>query len=1166
MPRTLIRGSQEQDIDFVSEAELNDFFDKVVITGTVGDNDIQDTAILETFDDYLPGRGLFGGEDGNTVTTGTQAVTISGFRAEFVSASGFLQGGTDSHDHDDRYYTQTLLRSTASGSAGAGRIGFPTVSGFSTDLTSTEASPSVQGAITFFSSAGWVDGGEISDLGDETVLIASGIGAIRTQDNSLANLVAFGWLSASGIAIANNSTRFIGVSYDSSQDIVNILNKASNTWDYNTEFPLGLVANRENQLTIVSIPHTVGDSPSIINRRFEEVEGPQRADALGGMILGESADNNRNVTVSAGTLWFKLNRFTTPAIDTSGSDTFDAFYEDGGGGFTKVADETIWDNDSYDDGSGVLATLTNNRFGNLWFYMEVSGELSCVYGRVNAVKLSDAELESIPDTLPPGLANSILLGRIIFLKDATIATEVQTAFENTFSLSGASDHGNLAGLLDDDHTQYALLAGRAGDQLLHGGTAATEELQLRGSSDADLGFIRIQSPIVVDSIFDAPSGNFFTFAPTETFTSPFLAETIFTVAPIYTVSDAIGIYNAFLGGGTFTTTVEPHVIFSQWTLFGSNPVFDSNSASIRAMPSIVFSAGQTYLNDGLGPTWLGATESIGFEFGPIMNAVTGFDEAGVDELTAFQCVPRWNLAGADTTANFGDIRGLRCKNPEVALFGSSAGGREYNNYYGLHYENMSIAPTTGDGRNIAVLSDLVAGSKNLFLRNAGGARSELEGVMAFITGMPKGEIKIEQDNIGITFGIDDDVELYWSSDGKMRFDPLAGNPFDIELLGTQTILGKSTSGLFAGQIDFSHIGLGNFLPSTFAPALVTIAKQDTNMPPGLVWSELSIIAGSDDLDIIGETNTQVNTVLLEPTNIVLSGGSIDDMTQEHIEGMGTDGTRNQGLWSENARVRIDGMFNFAEVTPAQITSDQDDYVIQTTASGRMIQRLSTDATRTLTGITVEQTKDALWIVNAGSNDLILDHENVTSSGTNRIISPTASGLTLGPDDAAQLWHDPVDDRWRILSTTPIFHPSVFDAYNTVATNISAGFTDIPLDVQRVADSSYTHVAGSGVVTINQDGLYDVTYTVSNDVTSGSTRSISQSRLSLDNGGGFSPVLGSDSFGYNRTAAGGESSSTRNILLSMDSGDQIKIEASRIAGTSTILTISGGSGLTMKLVR
>jgi hypothetical protein len=40
------------------------------------------------------------------------------------------------------------------------------------------------------------------------------------------------------------------------------------------------------------------------------------------------------------------------------------------------------------------------------------------------------------------------------------------------------DHGILAGLADDDHSQYLALAGRASGQIAYGGTAASETLKL----------------------------------------------------------------------------------------------------------------------------------------------------------------------------------------------------------------------------------------------------------------------------------------------------------------------------------------------------------------------------------------------------------------------------------------------------------------------------------------------------------------------------------------------------------------------------------------------------------------------------------------------------------------------------------------------------------------
>lgn len=53
------------------------------------------------------------------------------------------------------------------------------------------------------------------------------------------------------------------------------------------------------------------------------------------------------------------------------------------------------------------------------------------------------------------------------------------------------DHGLLLGLADDDHSQYFLLAGRAGGQIGHGGTAAGEDLELRSTANASKGSVKI---------------------------------------------------------------------------------------------------------------------------------------------------------------------------------------------------------------------------------------------------------------------------------------------------------------------------------------------------------------------------------------------------------------------------------------------------------------------------------------------------------------------------------------------------------------------------------------------------------------------------------------------------------------------------------------------------
>ena len=64
------------------------------------------------------------------------------------------------------------------------------------------------------------------------------------------------------------------------------------------------------------------------------------------------------------------------------------------------------------------------------------------------------------------------------------------AVVNAFSIDvnqANLDHGSIGGLSDDDHAQYALLAGRSGGQVLIGGTAAADDLTFQTTSGVGVG-------------------------------------------------------------------------------------------------------------------------------------------------------------------------------------------------------------------------------------------------------------------------------------------------------------------------------------------------------------------------------------------------------------------------------------------------------------------------------------------------------------------------------------------------------------------------------------------------------------------------------------------------------------------------------------------------------
>jgi len=301
------------------------------------------------------------------------------------------------------------------------------------------------------SSAGKISGFTItSGTAASTINIEAGTCYIKETNTALGDIHYFSVDAVTGLAIVEDEVNYIYVDYNSGSPIVSgTITKTD--MDNRTKVSLGRVFFSDSEYHIINAGMDVTETAKAVQSRLNSTDGDiVRAS---GLII--SATGTRNIAITAGVVYAGLTRGTTSAQDTSGADTFSYFYRDGGTGWTKVAAQTQIDNTHYDDGTGTLATLTSNRYGVHWVYSDFDdSHLLVVYGRGDYT-LAGAQAATPPEDLPLQASEfSFIAGRIIIQKSATSFYSIESAFTNEFNTAGITDHGNLSGLEDDDHTQY----------------------------------------------------------------------------------------------------------------------------------------------------------------------------------------------------------------------------------------------------------------------------------------------------------------------------------------------------------------------------------------------------------------------------------------------------------------------------------------------------------------------------------------------------------------------------------------------------------------------------------------------------------------------------------------------------------------------------------------
>lgn len=329
-------------------------------------------------------------------------------------------------------------------------------------------------------STGWTGGGIIS-AGVNSFSVTSGTGFIRTSNTFNAPLKSFTFPATAGVPISAGQDYNIFVDYNNGDP--RVITKTGNyITNENTEFHLGVVVNENGLISVGSNPDDINNGVMRTLTRFLYTEKIKR---VSGLVISESGDGNRDINITAGMAYAKLNQVYIPSIATSAGDEIFTYYKDGSGGWNMVSGATQWPNTQYDDGSGTLADMTDGYYGCLFFYIDGEENLNMIYGQDEYLKSADAEQEQplLSSEIPAKLQRMAYhIGRIIYQKSASAATEVNTVYDVTVyqNLQG-SDHGNLVGLLDDDHPQYLNIEGTRGTQQISGAVGFYDNVTISGA-------------------------------------------------------------------------------------------------------------------------------------------------------------------------------------------------------------------------------------------------------------------------------------------------------------------------------------------------------------------------------------------------------------------------------------------------------------------------------------------------------------------------------------------------------------------------------------------------------------------------------------------------------------------------------------------------------------
>lgn len=307
----------------------------------------------------------------------------------------------------------------------------------------------VQDYMNFFGDRTLLSGGGITDNGNGTATVAAGTAWAKVTDSDTAIGKFFDFSAFNSVAITDLLTNFIYLDYNGGTPQIVVTTASITTHGFKQDHIHIATIFRDGTTLHFHEESTIGvERVNRVDMRLLELHDADRASGLVTSDAGSLA-----LSVTAGVIYEGLSRHVT----TLNGSTWSTWYYDGDLGtpaWVEVTGQSTIDNANYNDVATGLSALTNNKYAVHWAYSDIDGEnLFIVYGQGDYT-INQAEEAEVPASLPDiAIHYGVLIAKII-VQEGQTSLEILYPWTTTFHSSLATDHGSLAGLTDDDHTQY----------------------------------------------------------------------------------------------------------------------------------------------------------------------------------------------------------------------------------------------------------------------------------------------------------------------------------------------------------------------------------------------------------------------------------------------------------------------------------------------------------------------------------------------------------------------------------------------------------------------------------------------------------------------------------------------------------------------------------------